>query len=200
MYITSQGAVFKLNLKTKIIGTVNTNFFWAIGCAVYKFGTLYIADELDIRKITSSGNLTTILSGLDCYGCIGIYFDPKDQMLVTDFAREKLYRVNMTDSSFVTLAGSSSNGLYQYVHLDGPDSVSRLSNPNGMVQDRFGNTFIAEWQGQSISWLNTSNYLVQIAGGGNGIYQSPSELVMDSYGRLFVSERFGRAIRMITWY
>ena len=132
MYITSQGAVFKLNLKTKAYSTfagtgtrgtavdnigTSAEFVRAHACAFDKSGTLYIADELDIRKITPAGNVTTILRDLPCIGCTEIYIGTDGQIMVADNVKDKLYRVNMTDFSFVPLAGSSSSGYNLNVHF-----------------------------------------------------------------------------------
>jgi sugar lactone lactonase YvrE len=218
LFIVTNSALYRMDLTTNAISLFSGNqvsgttpkdgyttaavYDFAHDCAFDKSGTMYVADNKLIRKIDTNGYVSTVPINLACNGCAGIDFDADNQMFVTDFGQAKLFKVNLTDYSFITVAGSISG-----TQLDGQGTSSRLKDPNGIARDRYNNTFIADYMGNGVCWVNSTNYLRRIAGNGNAGYSdsgtvllnNPSQVAFDSYGRLFVSEANGNDIRMITW-
>ena len=215
LYITSGGYIYRLDLATNVINlfaggstkgyatngdVLAATFTNARGC-VYNENTGYltIADESEIRRITSTGIVSSRPDFFGCRGCVGVD-NHNGELLVTDFVTNTLYKVNYATDSFKNLTGS--NGPPQ---TDGLGQNSSLWDPRGVLQ-RNTDIFLTEYLGNGVVCINSTGYVRLIAGGsfgysnnGTGQFQNLAHLVFDSHGRLFVSESSGNSIRMIIW-
>lgn len=217
VYVVSGGRIYKADLSNNNItvfagvGPTGTPvdgpaaaavFNTAHGCVFDASGNMFVADQSNIRKISTNGIVSTLPDFVLCDGCGGLKIDSDGYLLVTDYYRQSLSRVNLTDFSFSRVAGSNA-----CPHADGQGINSRLCDPQGITQDSFKNLFVAEFDGHSVNWINQTNYLRRIAGDGTpgfsnvgvGKFDGPVHLAIDSKGRLFVGDNNNNAIRMITW-
>jgi mucin-19 len=131
------------------IGT-NAMFSSLQGLVVDTSGTIYAADNHRIRKITSSGVVTTLAgsgtsgfadgvgSNAKFYFPVGLVVDNIGNVYIADYQNHRIRKV--TPSGFVsTIAGDEVQGS-----SDGIGTNAQFSYPRSITRDSAGNIFISE--------------------------------------------------------
>jgi len=148
-----------------------------IGVAVNAAGNLYIAESSRVRKVSSSGIITTI-AGNDTAGFSGdggpatsaqlnsvegLAVDAAGNLYIT----ETYNRVRKVSSNGIitTLAG---NGTQGFSGDGGPVTSAQLSGPHGVAVDGAGNLYIADFYNCRVRKVSASGVITTIAG--NGTY------------------------------
>ena len=142
--------------------------------AVTREGTVYVADGeqgYDIRKITSSGVVTTLAGQVGVSGYLngtgtgakfgrvrGMCVDASGNLFVADTDMQRIRKV--TPAGVVTsIAG---NGIYG--HADGTGEAAKFFNPAGITIDGSGNLYVADTSNQCIRKVTQAGVVTTIAG------------------------------------
>ena len=165
------------------------------GLAFDPAGNLYVADLGNgrIRRIDSSGNITTVAGGGSVPAGVAnegspstvVYFiSPRNiafadsgVMYISDFGAHTVYQM-ATDGTLITLAGNGSGGYSG----DGVATKQQLDYPTGLAVDHDGAVYIAD----------SGNHLIRkvLAGVLTTIARSslPTGLAYDGYSTLYVAD------------
>ncbi len=187
--------------------------------AVFADGSdnLYIAESSKIRKVDSSGTISTIAGG-GSFGNIGdggpairaflnpsgIYVDDSGNLYIADNQRVRKVDASGTIS---TVAG---NGTFGFSGDGGPATEAQLGARDVFV-DGSGNLYIADSDNNRIRKVDPSGIISTVAGGGNppflGIGDGaaatdarlniPSGVYMDGSGNLYIADRSNHRIRKV---
>jgi sugar lactone lactonase YvrE len=161
-------------------------------------GNLYVGDANGIRKVTASGQTTTVSPQS---GAIGLALDAKGILYFTAYPNSTIRAIG-TDGSITVFAGSQFPG-----YADGTGAAASFSAPFGLAMDAAGNLFVADTGNAAIRKITPSGVVTTLAGfpgnppGVDGIGQaagftSPFAIAIDSDGTIFIAD--GNAIRKIT--
>ena len=194
-------------------------FFSPDGIAVDASGNVYVADEVNnlIRKITSSGTVTTLAGGSEGYldgtgtaaefhGPSSIAVDHSGNLYVADTYNQRVRKITPT-GVVTTLAGSGGTGPGNGGYTDGPGTTAQFQNPQGVAIDAAGNVYVADRNNNLIRKIAPSGIVSTIAGDGTtgeqdgtGIaaeFGSPNGLVVDPSGNIYVVDALN-TVRKIT--
>lgn len=133
-------------------------------------GDLLVADSLShaIRKIDTSGTITTIAGVVGKYGVLdnvpataarlwspmGIALDPQGDMYISDSYNNMIRRVDARTGIMTTIAGSARAG---WAVDDGDASAALMSNPQGIVVDPVdGSVYFADYNNHRVRKLTCS--------------------------------------------
>ena len=169
--------------------------------AVDGAGNLYVADtgNWTIRKITSTGEVTTLLTGgfgpategssvVKVEGVRGIVSTTTSDLYVT--SEHAILKVTPAGQT-TTFAGDVNN----YGSTDGAGPVALFYYPNDLVIDGAGNFFVADTDNHSIRMITPTGVVTTYAGGGavhadgNGLnarFSGPIDVAQDGLGNSFV--------------
>jgi sugar lactone lactonase YvrE len=200
----------------------SASFDHPIGVAVDQGGNVYVADfgNNRIRKISSSGNVTTLAgSGIWGYadgqgasasfsGPLGLAIDANGIVYVGETGG-RIRKI--TPSGFVTtLAGSGANSGGP---LNGQGTQASFSMPNGLAVDVYGNVYVADNWFHLIRKINPSGNVTTLAGGwvdefmsggyadgqaNLALFNFPSKVAVDLNGNIYVTDSGNNRIRKIT--
>ncbi len=175
-------------------------------------GNIYIAEEFRIRKINTSGVITTIAGngfspgdGLAINTAIGLTvalaMDKADNLYLAD-SDFNLVRMISPQGRVTTLAGSQTPGFAG----DGT-YTSMINGPMGLAVDTKGNVYIADTINQRIRKLNPAGLITTVAGtshyvgdGGpatSALLLRPEQAIHDSDGNLIVSDTYNNVLRKV---
>jgi len=135
-------------------------------------GNIYIADTDNhrIRKIDTEGTITTI-AGTGSQGYSGdnrpatgarlnkpngLYIDKSGNMYIADTDNHRIRKVN-TEGTITTIAGTGSQG---YSGDNGPATIAKLNNPNGLYIDGNGNMYIADTDNHCIRKVDAETEII----------------------------------------
>jgi sugar lactone lactonase YvrE len=187
-------------------------FFSPNGITVDTSGTVYVADNNRIRKITSSGGVSTWVGGSSGYAdgtgtaaqfwnTTDIAVDSAGNAYITDVNLS--YRVRKVTPTGVvtTLAGSGSQG-----YTDGTGTAAQFGgNLYGIAVDSAGNVIVSDGK---IRKITPAGVVTTLAGSGvdgssdgagtNASFYHPRGLTIDSSGRLYLADWRNQKIRLIT--
>jgi sugar lactone lactonase YvrE len=206
-------------------GTGNAASFSApAGVAVDSSGNVYVADTGNnkIRKITSSGVVTTLAGGAggslwhnwsgsaDGTGNAAGFFSPRGiavdssgNVYVADWGGHKIRKI--TPAGVVTtLAGSGASGS-----ADGMGTAASFYEPNGVTVDSSGNVYVADSSNYKIRKITSTGVVTTLAGSGASgsidgtgtaarlslSYMSPMGVAVDGGGNIYFG---GSKVRKIT--
>jgi len=127
-----------------------------IGIAVDAIGNIYFSDETRVRKIDTSGIITTIAGTDTCiYSgdngpaiaaqlCVpkGIAIDGSGSLLISDWSNNRIRKID-TLGIITTIAGDDSTGNDN--GDGGPATAATIGGPEGITIDRYGNIFFADY-------------------------------------------------------
>lgn len=217
--INSSGIVTTL-AGTGIVGgtdgpgtTATFNEPWAVACDTA--GNIYVADTRNykIRKISTSGNVTTV-AGQGTFGTTngpaalakfgfptGICVSPDgSEIYVADHNTHvirKIYNGNVTNLSGITyIAGS----------VDGGAGTATFNHPAGIEMDNSGNIIVAdEWSNMIRLVSSATGYVTTMAGNGTigstdgqptlAMFNSPFDVAVDNTGNIYVADGYNSIIR-----
>jgi len=169
------------------------------GMALGGAGDLFIADSNRIRKVATSGTITTVAGGgaaspadggpatsarLD--GVLGVAVDGAGNLFIADSGSRRIRKVSpsgiiTTVAGGGTLSGPSGDG--------GPASSAQLNGPYGVAVDGAGNLFIVEYG--YIRKVSASGIISTVAGGGawgtSAHLSWPGGVAVDGAGNLYIA-------------
>lgn len=132
------------------------------GLAVDRFENIYVADTYNnrIRKITPSGNVTTIagstsgfMDGIATAAQFnlpwGISIDARDNLYIADRSNNRIRKISST--GVVTTIAGSTRGF-----ADGSNTTSQFYSPSGITIDGEGKIYIADSGNNRIRKINLS--------------------------------------------
>jgi len=190
--------------------------------ALDAYGNLFIADEYNhrVRKVSTTGIMTTIAGIGPCYSADGNYigdgypateaglsypeglaFDSSGNLFIADSGNDVIRRVG-TNGIISTVAG---NNLYDFAGDGEAATNASLANPN---------LFIAEEENNRVREVLTIGVIITVAGdvansGSPGGYTGdyvlaittslyyPHSVAADGLGNLFMADQYNNRIRKI---
>lgn len=145
-----------------------------VSVAVDSAGNIYIADtsNLNIRKITTDGNIHTIVSNVDAESIAvdaagSIYYPSQNSSTV-----QKI----LSNGTQFTIAGT---GVAGFSGDGGPATSAQLNSPWGVAVDPSGNVYVADYANMAIRLLTpvSSSLGVVNAASSVGLAVAPGEMV-----------------------
>lgn len=171
------------------------------GVAADNNGNVYVADydNSAIRKISSTGTVSTVASGFD--DVYGIAVDNTGNIYLSDIYHYQIKEVT-TNNVLMTLAGNGSYG-----HVDGAAASAEFEDPYGVAVDNAGNVYVADYSSETIRKISngvvstiagngTSGYLDGPAGAAE--FDEPYGVAVDKAGNVYVADYDNNAVRKIT--
>jgi len=181
-------------------------------------GDLYFTDSASsrVRKVTTSGAVTTIAGGAGsgtadgAYGVSrffrpqGVTVGPTNQIFVTDTDNHRIRSVNLSTTQTSILAGTTQGDQ------EGAGTAAKFNIPIGIVYDPIRNmVIVADSQSHRIRQVSLSGDMTTLSGqqatGGlqNGTgtaarFNYPRGLAIDSTGTIYVADSLNHAIRKIS--
>lgn len=189
--------------------------------AVDQSNNIYIADTQNgvIRKITSDGNINTVVGNSTSIGYAGdggaatsagliepfaVAVDSKGQIYIAEPPDGRIRQVD-TKGNISTIAGNGTLGFGG----DGSDPTkAQLNRPTGVAIDSSGNVYIADSLNARVRELAGSN-INTIAGNGGLSYSgdggpakkaqlnSPQAVAVDSAGNLYIADTANNVVREV---
>lgn len=167
-------------------------------------GNLYIYEQGRVRKVSTSGVISTLAVGFYNTADNGMALDSSGNVYVSDYFNNRIFKI--TPAGVVTVvAGTGQQGP---AGDGGLATQAQLGAPTGVAVDSSGNIYIADNLNGRIRKVTTAGIITTIAGGGtnytgefvaalNVQIPQPTRLTFDSSGNLYYSEYFER-VRKIT--
>lgn len=153
---TFAGSGIQANTGSEADGTgIAASFSWPSAITITPSGTLYVTDGNKIRKITSTGVVTTIAgsasgNAIDGMGIAasfgspsGIAVDASNTLYVSD-SNNKIRKIGF-DGMVSTLAGNGQAG-----NIDGWGNAATISVPKGIAVNSSGTIYVAEDTGRKV--------------------------------------------------
>ncbi|HUP02673.1 MAG TPA: BACON domain-containing carbohydrate-binding protein [Bryobacteraceae bacterium] len=193
-----------------------------IGVALDAGGNLYIADSGNyrVRKVDSSGNITTFAGSGNCCGATGdggkaasaevgipyaLAADAAGNVYVSDINNNVVRQVNAA-GNISTVAGS---GGYGYGGDGGPAASAKLYYPAGLALDAAGNLYIADRYNARVRMVS-NGVISTVAGSGaygfsgdggtatSARLASPTGVAVDAAGDLYITDYANQRVRMVS--
>ena len=188
------------------------------GVAVDESGNIYVADfgNNRIRKITASGNVTTLAgSGKPEFadglgkeasfnGPNSVAIDGSGNVYVADRGNNRIRKIS-PNGTVATLAGS---GKPEFA--DGLGKEASFNQPSGIAVDGIGNVYVADSYNHRIRKIGPSGYVTTLVGSGNpgsedgygsaASFNSPYAIAVDAGGAVYVADQLNHKIRKIYQY
>lgn len=188
------------------------------GIAIDAQGNLYVADSGNelIRKITPSGDVTTLAGTQGTYGevdgtgsaalffnPIGIAVDGQGNVFVADFGGSTIRKITPT-GVVTTIAGTA--GVAG--NADGTGTAAQFNQPAGLAIDAAGNLYVADSGNNTIRKITPDGVVTTLAGSGtagrlNGVgtaaqFNRPTGIAFNPVtGTLFVADWGNSQIRQV---
>lgn len=172
------------------------------GLAVAPDGTVYIAADALIRRISASGAVSTWATGFNSVA--GMALDSGGNLFVADWGNHRIARVSST-GVVSTWAGTGVEG-----NRDGVANVAQFSFPVGVAVDPAGNVYVADLGNETIRKISPAGVVRTLAGqpglsnrgyqdgpGAQARFNSPAQLALDGSGNLLVADQDNDAVRTV---
>ena len=183
------------------------------GITVTANGDLYFLDNSSVRKISSTGIITSIakwtingfggdggnaLSGMLSSQVYGIAADTRGNVYIADTGNNRIRKVS-ADGIISTVAG---NGTTGFSGDSGPATGAALNSPQAVAVDVGGNLYIADGKNRRVRRVDASGKISTVAGTGDNGFSgdggpavsaqltSPNDLAFDTAGNLHVVDGF----------
>jgi sugar lactone lactonase YvrE len=219
--VTPSGVVTTIAGSPGVKGSVNGTgsaalFHYPAGIAVDGSGNIFVSEQqnFDIRKITSSGVVTTLAGTAGAVGSTdgtgaaaqfnqpaGIATDGNGNIYVAEYGSGTIRKV--TPAGVVTtLAGKAgSQGS-----ADGTGSAAQFDAPSGVAVDASGNVFVADEKNNTIRKITPAGVVTTLGGtplvpgntngtGAAALFNQPFDVVVDGSGNIYVADASNDLIR-----
>jgi len=193
------------------IGTI-ARFFGPAGVTVDSAGNISVSDWWNhtIRKITSAGVVSTLLSGTEdtittggCWGVslpTGIAVDTAGNVYVADNQTIRKITAAGVVTIFAGVTGVSGSA-------DGTGAAARFNTPSGVAVDNADNVYVSDRGNRTIRKITTAGVVSTLAGtagtfgnddgtGAAASFSFPAGITVDGVGDVYVSD--WAAVRKIT--
>ncbi len=221
--ITSTGTVTTLAGSAGQTGNVDgtgaaARFNNPVGVAVDGNGNVYVCDTNNstIRKITSTGTVTTLAGGAGQVGYVdgtgfaarfsnpkGVAIDGSGNVYVADSGNNTIRKITST-GTVTSLAGGG--GIAGDVDGFGPSA--EFFNPSGVSVDGNGIVYVADTSNFTIRKITSTRVVTTLAGsagygsadgtGGAAQFYHPTGVAVDGNGNVYVADFSNYTIRKIT--
>ncbi len=199
-------------------GVATAASMFPVAVAVDLSHNIYIADEFALRKVFTSGIITTIagngISGESGDGGpatsalidhpSGLILDASGNIFFTEFAKCRIRKISPS-GIITTVAG---NGTCGYSGDNGAASAAMITEPIGITIDNSGNLYFAD--AYRIRRVSTSGIITTIAG--NGIYGYSGDggpataamlyeaggVAVDGSGNIYIADWANNRIRRVS--
>jgi sugar lactone lactonase YvrE len=189
-------------------------FSGPVSIAIDGSGTLYVGDQVTIRKVTPQGTVSTLagsgqVGSSDGTGAAasfnnlqGIAVDSNGTIYVTDLGNYTVRKVT-AQGVVTTLAGLA--GMHGYVN--GTGAAARFDLPVGIAVDAAGTLFVCDEYDSVIRQITPQGVVTTFAGGGSAYgdgtglasgFDQPRALTFDGAGTMYVSDTGAGTIRKVT--
>ncbi len=190
------------------------------GIALDAIGNLYIGDGYRIRKVNTSGIISTIAgNGTFGYsgdggqataaqfkGVSGIAFDAAGNLYFSDGGNNNVRKIT-TSGIISTVAGNGTSG---YSGDGGQATAAEFYSPNAITFDAAGNLYIADGYNERIRKVISSGIINTYCGDGtlgyigNGYTQAaaaeinyPYGMQFDTHGNFYFADQYNNLIRKV---
>lgn len=169
-------------------------------------GNIYIGEYNRIRKINTSGIITTIAgTGASNYNGDNIpataanIFTPSDiivdglgNVYFSDDLNNRVRKIS-TGGIITTVAGAGAGTSFGD---GGPATSAGINGPTGLCMDAQGNIYIADEGANRIRKVSTTGIITAYAGPSQ-LFNTIRDIDMDSYGNMYVSARNSYRVYMV---
>ena len=190
---------------------------WAI--TVDQSENVYISDSSTIRRVDAQTGIITKVAGTGGPGPLGdggpavnaalgsprgVLIDAAGNLLIGDYANNRVRKVNAQTSIISTVAGNGSIGD------GGPAKSASLFFPQGVAADNFGNVLIADTNGFLLHSVSPGGVISRIAGqedtccsngdGGpalNALLGGPIAIATDHLNNIYFADAYTSRVRRI---
>jgi sugar lactone lactonase YvrE len=176
---------------------------WAV--AFDAAGNMYIADGTDVRKVDTSGTISTLSAVASFAWATGVAADQSGNVYVADAAQCQLFKITQND---VITPVAGVEGLCSFGG-DGRPAVNAWLNPWGVATDLQGDVYVADYGNNRIRKIDTNGIITTVAGGGMIGYGgdggpatsaglgNPHGITIDSLGDMIIADSGTRRIRFV---
>ena len=180
------------------------------GITIDKSGNLYVLDQYRIRKVTSTGSVTTFAeldNDMFPVALRGIAIDRRGNLYVTDINFPRIYKVTPF-GEVIYFSGNGSTGI-----SDGGADVAEFNSPCDIAIDASGNLYVVDACNKDASnnlirKVTPSGFVSTLAGNGTAgfadgtgsaaRFSSPCDITIDESGNLYVVDHYNDRIRKVT--
>ncbi len=198
----------------------SAQLFYANGVAVDGTGNIFIVENNRIRRVSTSGTITTVAgSGVSGYSGdggaagtaqlfapSGVSVDGSGNIFISDSFNSRIRKVS-TNAIITTVAG---NGTLGFSGDGGAATSAQLGDPSGVAVDGSGKLFIADVRNDRIRMVSPGGIVTTVAGtgtlgfsGDGGAATSaqlggPYNVAVDGSGNLFIPDPVNYRIRRVS--
>ena len=200
---------------------VEVALVYAYGLAVDGVGNLYFSDGTRIRRVDSTGIITTVAgTGERGYSgdggpavealliASGVAVDRAGNLYIADTYNSRIRRVDST-GTITTVVGS---GEFGYSGDGGPAVEAALGYVRGVAVDGAGNLYIADANNSRIRRVDLTGIITTVAGSGEFGYSGDGgpaveaalglagylgEVAVDGAGNLYIADTYNARIRRV---
>jgi uncharacterized protein (TIGR03437 family) len=171
------------------------------GVAVDSAGNFYFSEGgvavSAVRKVTTSGIISTIAGGSSVNTPVGVAVDAGGSIFIADGGNERIVKVTPA-GAITTVAGIVGN--FGYSGDGGPATSAAIGVPTGVAVDASGDLFITDGANQRIRMVSPSGTISTIAGNGmlgisgdggpatSAAINAPFGIAVGSGGKIYFSE------------
>ena len=171
--------------------------------AVGGAGSLFISSGNRIRRVDPAGIISTIPHEVNPLLLQGLTIDQKGGVYFTQSLTNLVRKFDPVGGTTLTIAG----GGYVDSFLD---FLGKLSNPQSVAVDSFGNVYVADTQNRRIRRVSAfGGGIVTIAGTGERGYSGdggpatqamlafPNDVAVDAAGTIYIADALSRRVRKV---
>ena len=196
------------------------------GVAVDGNGNIFISDTKNnrIRKVDSSGNISTVVDGIGAVGSSGdggqgflahinnpggLAVDAAGNLYIADTGNNRIRKL-APNGIITTVAGGGRFGAGGFSGDGGQATAAQLNQPQGVAVDAAGNLYIADHTNSAIRMVTAGGTITTIAGNSHFGYTGdggpatgatlnfPDDVAVDSKGNVYIADYQNQVVRMLT--